>query len=99
MYEDFEIENSWVDKLDAHDELTKITKRIVVDINNDGKYQSAIEKILYFAKTKSIDINVKEILDAILEQDFDKIKKVVNKIEYKEIIKDKDGFIVIDYKT
>ena len=35
----------------------------------------------------------------ILEQDFDKIKKVVNKIEYKEIIKDKDDFIVIDYKT
>ena len=32
MYEDFEIENSWVDKLDAHDELTK---RIVADINNE----------------------------------------------------------------
>jgi len=35
VYEDFEIENSWVDKLDAHDELTKITKRIVADINNE----------------------------------------------------------------
>jgi hypothetical protein len=30
VYEDFEIENSWVDKLDAHDELTKITKRILM---------------------------------------------------------------------
>ena len=76
MYEDFEIENSWVDKLDAHDELTK---RIVADINNDGKYQSAIEKIFYFAKTKSTDINVKEILDAILERDLIKSKKLLTK--------------------
>lgn len=37
MYDAFEIENPWVDKLDANDDLKKVTKRIVTDINN-GKY-------------------------------------------------------------
>ncbi len=37
MYDAFEIENPWVDKLDANDDLTKVTKRIVTDINN-GRY-------------------------------------------------------------
>jgi ATP-dependent exoDNAse (exonuclease V) beta subunit len=55
-YEVFDFEKPQVEELDASNEQTKITRKMVADINT-GKYQNAIEKILFFAKTKSMDIN------------------------------------------
>jgi DNA helicase II / ATP-dependent DNA helicase PcrA len=99
QFENYESEKPEIEELDIGDQLTKITKDIVTDINN-ARYKNAIEKVLLFAQTKTMDIDIKGILKGLLETDFDNIKKqIINKIEYNDIIKDDHDFSVSQFNS
>jgi CRISPR-associated protein Cas4 len=82
-----------------NDDLLEILKMIVSDISSEN-YHEAIEKILFYAKKKSSDIDVVKLKESISLPHFDNIQKeIINKIEYQDIMKDDHIFSVSQFNT